>query len=100
MHKLLNLIPFVLMSTSSPFDPLEPAKVSLNFTRILEAVIMAVLGGAMSGYITLQVLSKDVSDLKSQLQSNAVETKSAINKVQDLVLDHIMNQYSPREHQK
>lgn len=92
LARFMAYIPFLLMTTlpGLPGSLPDGTRVSVNFMRLAEAMIMAVLGGALSGYITLQVLKDDVQQLKTQLQVNNTENKNAMLRLQDLILNHII----------
>ena len=57
---LLNLIPFVLTTQN---------KVHMNWSRVLEAIVIAIIGGAMAGYISVKELTVKFEMLTSQTTS-------------------------------
>ena len=57
---LLNLIPFVLTTQN---------KVHMNWSRVLEAIIIAIIGGAMAGYISVKELTVKFEMLTNQTTS-------------------------------
>ena len=57
---LLNLIPFVLTTQN---------KVHMNWSRVLEAIIIAIIGGAMAGYISIKELTVKFEMLTNQTTS-------------------------------
>lgn len=57
--KLLSFIPFI-MSVNGEYK--------INMTRIIEAVIISVLGGAVAGYITMVKMEVKMADLKEDVR--------------------------------
>ena len=57
---LLNLIPFVLTTQN---------KVHMNWSRVLEAIVIAIIGGAMAGYISVKELTVKFEMLTNQTTS-------------------------------
>lgn len=55
-ERFLQYIPFLMLN----FD----GKIKVNTTRIMEAVIYAVIGGLMSGYISVEIMEAKLNALE------------------------------------
>ena len=58
-EKFLQYIPFLMLN----FD----GKIKVNTTRIMEAVIYAVIGGLMSGYISIKIMQVEIQEIKRKV---------------------------------
>ena len=58
-EKFLQYIPFLMMTTEG--------KIKVNTTRILEAIIYAVIGGLMSGYISVKIMEVKILELEKKV---------------------------------
>lgn len=58
-EKFLQYIPFLMLG----FD----GKIKVNTTRIMEAIIYAVIGGLMSGYISVKIMEIKISELEKKV---------------------------------
>ncbi|MBT9165104.1 MAG: hypothetical protein DDT23_01119 [candidate division WS2 bacterium] len=70
---LISLIPFVLTTQS---------KIHMNWSRILEAVIIALIGGAMAGYIAVRELTVKFEMLNKQV--TAIENR--VERIENLFI--------------
>lgn len=55
---LIDFIPFLIV---------QDHRVQFNYTRILEAVIIAVVAGMLSGYTTMKTLEVRIATIESQV---------------------------------
>ena len=60
--QLGSVLPFMLMSV-------ETGKVKLNTTRIVEAIIIAAIGGLLAGFIATKELKIEIFNIKAQLSA-------------------------------
>jgi len=58
LNNLITFIPFLIVHNS---------KIQFNYTRILEAVIIAVIAGTMAGYTTLKTLEVRIASIEQQV---------------------------------
>ena len=58
-ENFMQYIPFLMMTTEG--------KIKVNTTRILEAIIYAVIGGLMSGYISIKIMQVEIQEIKRKV---------------------------------
>lgn len=79
----IGLVPFFLKTGEDP---------KLNFSRIVEAVIIAIIAGALSGYISVAKLEVRVENLcaeNSRQEKRIDDNLSRLEKLSDSLTDHI-----------
>lgn len=69
--EMLGGFPFLLMAT-------EDKRSKVNWARIIEALIIAAIGGILSGYIAVQSMKVEIAALTKQ-----------VDKIDQRVYDHI-----------
>ena len=70
---LLNLIPFVLTTQN---------KIHMSWARVLEAIVIAIFGGAMAGYISVKELTVKFEMLT--IQTTSIEKR--VERIENLFL--------------
>lgn len=57
-ERFIELLPFLLVTNG---------KVQLNTSRIIEAVLIAVIGGAFAGYLAVQKMDVKMQEMEKQV---------------------------------
>lgn len=65
MDRLLQFIPFLLTVPKSNGGSGQP---KLNVTRIIEAVVIAAVGGLMAGYVSMAKMEVKVDQIQADLK--------------------------------
>lgn len=79
---ILHWLPFVLFTQGS-----EGGK--LNFQRILEGLLIAVVTALGSGYVSQQVMSNELGNIKMLTSEN----KNSIDRIDRALVDHMKWEY-------
>lgn len=73
---MLTSIPFMMILSAS-----DRRQIRMNWARILEAAIFAVIGGLLAGYVSVKVLESKMLTMEHQ-----------VDKIETLIIRHIETQ--------
>lgn len=80
-----HYVPFACMVAGKPIPENRPA-----LTRIIEQSFVGLVAAAMGSYVTLQVNTRDISELKTARQHDNTQTAEAIKESEQRVTAQIV----------